>query len=51
MAAMQIPQLDPMRPARPFQLPSSRFDGSTGPRIIGPRTGSSWTSSQSACAS
>ena len=24
---------------RPFQLPSSRFDGSTGPRIIGPRDG------------
>ena len=36
---MQIPQLDPIRPARPFQLPSSRFDGSTGPRIIGPRDG------------
>ena len=39
MAAMQIPKLDPIRPARPFQLPSSRFDGSTGPRIIGPRDG------------
>ena len=39
MATMQIPQLDPIRPARPFQLPSSRFDGSTGPRIIGPRDG------------
>ena len=36
---MQIPQLDPIRPAGPFQLPSSRFDGSTGPRIIGPRDG------------
>src|SRR4029077_2698725 len=39
MAAMQIPQLDPIGPTRPFQLPSSRFDGSTGPRIIGPRDG------------
>jgi hypothetical protein len=39
MATMQIPQLDPIRPARPFQLRSSRFDGSTGPRIIGPRDG------------
>jgi hypothetical protein len=36
---MQIPQLDPIRPARPFPLRSSRFDGSTGPRIIGPRDG------------
>jgi hypothetical protein len=26
MATRQIPQLDPIRPARPFQLPSSRFD-------------------------
>jgi mannose-6-phosphate isomerase-like protein (cupin superfamily) len=36
---MHIPLLDPTRPARPFQLPSSRFDGSTGPRIIGQRDG------------
>jgi mannose-6-phosphate isomerase-like protein (cupin superfamily) len=39
MATMRIPQLDPIRPARPFQFPSSRFDGSTGPRLIGPRDG------------
>jgi hypothetical protein len=39
MASMQIPQLDPITPARPFQLSSSRFDGSTGLRIIGPRDG------------
>jgi mannose-6-phosphate isomerase-like protein (cupin superfamily) len=39
MATMQITQLDPTRPAQPFQLPSSRFDGSTGPRIIGPQDG------------
>jgi mannose-6-phosphate isomerase-like protein (cupin superfamily) len=39
MATMQIPELDPTRPARATQIPSSRFDGSTGPRIIGPRDG------------
>ena len=39
MATMQIPQLNPAWPARPFQLPASRFDGSTGPRIIGQRDG------------
>ena len=39
MATVQIPQLDPIRPARPFQAPASRFDGSSGPRIIGPRDG------------
>src|SRR5260370_36935747 len=39
MATMEIPQLDPIRPARSFQLPSSRFGGSAGPRLIGPRDG------------
>jgi mannose-6-phosphate isomerase-like protein (cupin superfamily) len=39
MATMQMPKLDQTRPARSFQLPSSRFDGSAGPRIIGPRDG------------
>jgi mannose-6-phosphate isomerase-like protein (cupin superfamily) len=39
MATMQIPELDRTQPAQPFQLPSTRFDGSTGPRIIGPREG------------
>src|SRR3981081_13338 len=39
MATMQVPPLDPIRPARPLPLPSSRFDGSAGPRIIGPRDG------------
>jgi mannose-6-phosphate isomerase-like protein (cupin superfamily) len=39
MATMQIPQLDPTLPAPRSQLPSARFDGSTGPRIIGPRDG------------
>ncbi len=39
MATMQIPELDPTRPAPATQIPSSRFDGSTGPRIIGPRDG------------
>ena len=39
MATMQIPQLDVARPTPATQIPSSRFDGSTGPRIIGPRDG------------
>jgi mannose-6-phosphate isomerase-like protein (cupin superfamily) len=39
MATMQIPELDPTRPARATQIPSSRFDGSAGPRIIGPKDG------------
>jgi len=26
-------------PTQPFQLPTSRFDGSAGPRLIGPRDG------------
>ena len=39
MATMQMPQLDPRLPAPGSGLPSSRFDGSTGPRIIGPRDG------------
>src|SRR5215210_1326844 len=39
MATMQIPQLDTTQATRASQLPSSRFDGSTGPRIIGPRDG------------
>jgi mannose-6-phosphate isomerase-like protein (cupin superfamily) len=36
MATTQIPQLEH---TQSFQLPSSHFDGSTGPRIIGPRDG------------
>jgi mannose-6-phosphate isomerase-like protein (cupin superfamily) len=39
MATMQIPQLDQTLPTPGSQLPSARFDGSTGPRIIGPRDG------------
>ena len=39
MATAQIPQLEQNRPAQPFRLPTSRFDGSSGPRIIGPRDG------------
>src|SRR5215210_8136381 len=39
MATMQIPQLDTTQATRASQLPSSRFDGSTGPRIVGPRDG------------
>jgi mannose-6-phosphate isomerase-like protein (cupin superfamily) len=39
MATLQIPQLDQTRPPRSSELPSSRFDGSTGPRIIGPCDG------------
>jgi mannose-6-phosphate isomerase-like protein (cupin superfamily) len=32
-------QAEPTQAARLHQLPTSRFDGSTGPRIIGPRDG------------
>src|SRR5918995_900787 len=39
MATMQIPTLEAPGTARPFQIPSSRFDGSTGPRLIGPKDG------------
>ena len=39
MATVQVPQLGPTRPAQATKIPSSRFDGSTGPRIIGPRDG------------
>jgi mannose-6-phosphate isomerase-like protein (cupin superfamily) len=39
MATMQIPQLDTRLPTPGSQLPSSHFDGSNGPRIIGPRDG------------
>ena len=37
MATLQIPELT--QPHRTFQIPPSHFDGSTGPRIIGPRDG------------
>jgi len=37
MATMQ--QTEPTQPTQPHQLPTGRFDGSTGPRIIGPRDG------------
>ena len=37
MATMQ--QTQQLDRTQPTQLPSSRFDGSTGPRIIGPRDG------------
>jgi len=40
MATMQQPQPTQQRPSsQPTSLPTSRFDGSTGPRIIGPRDG------------
>ena len=39
MATTQIPELEQNRSAQPFRLPTSRFDGSSGPRIIGPRDG------------
>src|SRR3954451_9099723 len=39
MPTMQIPELDATLPAPTSQLPSSRFDGTSGPRIIGPRDG------------
>jgi mannose-6-phosphate isomerase-like protein (cupin superfamily) len=38
MASTQIPEA-PARPAQAFPLPTTRFDGSGGPRIIGPRDG------------
>jgi mannose-6-phosphate isomerase-like protein (cupin superfamily) len=40
MASTQ--QIRPMGPPQPAQPPSSRFDGSTGPRVIGPRDGRFW---------
>ena len=39
MATMQMPQVDRIRPTPAFQIPTARFDGSTGPRIIGPQDG------------
>ena len=39
MATMQIPELAPSRPAPSADIPSTRFDGSAGPRIIRPRDG------------
>jgi mannose-6-phosphate isomerase-like protein (cupin superfamily) len=36
---MQIAELDSARSVRDTQIPSSRFDGSAGPRIIGPKDG------------
>jgi quercetin dioxygenase-like cupin family protein len=36
---MQIAELAATQPARPFPIPSSRFDGSAGPRIIGSSDG------------
>ena len=39
MATMQMPQLDAKVPTSSSQLPTARFDGSAGPRIIGPRDG------------
>ena len=39
MATAQIPELEQNRRAQPFRLPGSRFDGSSGPRVIGPRDG------------
>jgi mannose-6-phosphate isomerase-like protein (cupin superfamily) len=46
MATMQIPRVDTKLPATSSQLPApgsqlpaTHFDGSTGPRIIGPRDG------------
>jgi mannose-6-phosphate isomerase-like protein (cupin superfamily) len=32
----------PLIPTQPAQPPESRFDGSTGPRVIGPRDGRFW---------
>ena len=37
MATLQ--QTERTQSIRPLQLPTSRFDGSTGPRIVGPRDG------------
>jgi ketosteroid isomerase-like protein len=36
---MQIPELAPTRPAPATPIPASRFDGSAGPRVIGPQAG------------
>src|SRR5215204_1791031 len=38
MATTQIPEA-PTRPAETFRLPTTRFDGSGGPRIVGPKDG------------
>ena len=40
MATMQ--QSQPLDSTPPIQPPTTRFDGSTGPRIIGPRDGKAW---------
>jgi quercetin dioxygenase-like cupin family protein len=40
MATMPQTERAPQPPS--FQPPSARFDGSTGPRIIGPRDGKAW---------
>ena len=37
-----MPQTERTQPTQPPQPSSSRFDGSTGPRIIGPRDGKAW---------
>ena len=39
MATLQMPQLDAKLPAPSSGLPTTHFDGSTGPRIIRPRDG------------
>jgi mannose-6-phosphate isomerase-like protein (cupin superfamily) len=39
MATLQIPELAPNQPAPAFQIPSTQFDGSAGPRMIGPKDG------------
>src|SRR6185295_17513821 len=39
MATLQIPELDQAWFVRDTQIPSSSFDGSAGPRIIGPKDG------------
>src|SRR3954470_1876110 len=39
MATAQLPEIEQSRPAQSFRLPKSRFDGTSGPRIIGPRDG------------
>src|SRR3954466_919758 len=39
MATAQLPEIEQSRPAQSFRLPTSRFDGSGGPRIIGPKDG------------
>ena len=39
MATMQMPKVDRIMPTPVFQIPTAGFDGSTGPRIIGPQDG------------